>query len=128
MEVCVNYPKNLNYGKSRKVNFVAQSIIQKNYVNKQAKKVLPFAFVAMLLGLLGTSCTNVSNRQSEKYNLDGISVEFTEVQPATRDSILMPILDLKSKLIEKNDFLNNLGFDVDIQEIQKVTVFYDKDK
>ena len=111
MKVCVNYSKNIDYKKAPNINFGAKSMIQKT-VNKTTKKVLPFAFVTLLLGLVGISCNGTSNRYSDKYNYDGISVEFTEVQPETKDSVLMPVMDLKSKLTEKCDFLKNLKIDV----------------
>ena len=112
MKVCVNSSKNFNYLKKQNVSFSAKTKIAKTYINKAPKKVLPFAFTAFLLALIGVSCGGSSNRQNGKYDYDGISVEFTEVQPATKDSVLMPIIDLKSKLTDKNDFLNNLKIDV----------------
>lgn len=111
MKVCVNNFQNLDYKKSPNIKFGTSSIIQRN-INKTTKKLLPFAFATLLFGLMGTSCTGSSNKHSGKYSQDGIIVEFTEVQPETRDSVLMPVINLKSKLTKANDFLTNLKIDV----------------
>lgn len=112
MKVFANYSKNFDYKKTQNVNYSARSTVQKTCIKKLQKKALPLAFATLLLGLVGTSCTGTSNKYSEKYNRDGITVEFTEVQPETKDSILIPVMDLKSKLTKANNFLNNLKIDV----------------
>ena len=113
MKVSVDYSKNIScYKNNSNLSFARKQVLQTPCVNKTIKKTIPFALAMMFVGLMSASCGKTSSRHSEKYDYDGIKVELSEVQPSTKDSVLMPIFDLKSKLNESNDFLKNLKINV----------------
>ena len=110
MKLCVNNYKNLSYTTKKSLQFKSRQVLQNVAEKKVYKKNIPLFFVGLLLCL--SSCNGRSDRYSERQNYNGINVEFTEVQQATRDSVLLPVLNLKSKLTKKCDFLNNLKIDI----------------
>lgn len=77
------------------------------------KKVSPYILSGlMLLGI--KSCPSGENvtRCSGEENFNNIKVEYFDVKQDTKDSIMVPIKKLKSKLTSENDFLDGLNIDI----------------
>lgn len=70
-------------------------------------------YITGLLTLAGVaSCENSQPRVYDSEKLGDLSVNYFNVEKETRDSILTPLVTLKSKLTPENNFLNNLEIDI----------------
>ena len=73
------------------------------------KKLMPYIFGGMLMGGLA-SCDNASDQRfTEMNSANGVTVEYTDVHKETKDSIMKPFFELKSKLNQNNDFLEGIN-------------------
>lgn len=90
------------------VSFCGKNDSKQNKNN--LKKVRNFA-LATLLGIAGI------NACSEKYpngaeTVDNIKVEYFNIKPELKDSVLKPVLNLKSQLSSEDDFLDGVEIDI----------------
>lgn len=94
-----------------KVTSGVESKVVKN--NRSFLKRVANYLCGGLLALGGvTSCSEATPRVSDVEMLDDVKVQYFNVEKETRDSIMTPLITLKSKLTPENDFLK--GVEVDI--------------
>ncbi len=94
-----------------KVTSDIDSKVVKN--NKPFLKRMAAYLCGGLLTLGGaTSCTESTPRVSDSEMLDNVKVQYFNVEKETRDSIMTPLITLKSKLTSENDFLKGVEVDV----------------
>ena len=113
----ISVPKISNqyfYGyKNNRNNIQFGSKSEKNETKNNSffRKVLPYTVAGILMsGCTLKSCT--SDTVSGTDNYDNIRVEYFDVDKETKDSIMTPIINLRSKLDKNNDFLNGIAIDV----------------
>lgn len=77
------------------------------------KKVSPYILAGLML-VGSKTCSNMDYvpRCSGVENYDNIKVEYFDVKQDTKDSIMKPVVELKSKLNDENDFLDGVTIDV----------------
>lgn len=72
------------------------------------KKVAPYIIGGTLFcSPMITSCTN--NRISGTENINDTKVEYFNIKPESKDSLIAPLFRLKSKLNKDNDFLKGVN-------------------
>lgn len=67
-----------------------------------------------LAGILALAGINVCSDKTTKGsdNIDNIKVEYFNVDEELKDSVIKPVINLKAKLNEENDFLDGLEIDI----------------
>ena len=66
-----------------------------------------------LAALFNISCSDDANKRfSETEDINGIRVEYNDVHKETRDSIMKPVYELKSKLKSNNDFMDGIKISI----------------
>ena len=76
------------------------------------KKAAPYLF-GTIIALGGTKACMQENDRYSKINVsDDIIVEYSNVRPITRDSVMKPVYDMKQRLTPENDFLGGTKFDI----------------
>jgi len=78
--------------------------------NNIFKKYIPLILSGILT--LGGMSSCSEEKVSDTSSVDGMKIEYVNVNPETRDQIATPLITLKSKLTPQNDFLE--GVDVNI--------------
>lgn len=113
-----------SFGKHSKLDEVILSTTKSNLELKSTKNCKSFfkklgAYLCGGLISIGsiTSCTESNTRVSDVEMLDNVKVQYFNVEQETRDSIMTPLIALKSKLSPKNDFLK--GIEIDVTKMYK---------
>lgn len=73
------------------------------------KRLMPYIFSGMMLGGIGSCSSAPEQRFTGNEVNDGIKVEYYDIQQETRDSVMKPLYELKSKLNANNDFLGDVN-------------------
>ena len=68
----------------------------------------------VLAGIISCTALNTcnNNRITDTEKIDGINVQYFDVKQETKDSVLKPVVELKSKLCAENDFLEDMHIDI----------------
>ena len=88
------------------------------------KRVMPWIFGGLMT--FGGACTNgTSQTYSGSENYDGIRVEYTDVSKQTKDSVMLPVYQLKDRLKPENDFLRGMKINLanDFREMKETDSF-----
>ena len=112
-----NYPSNFN-----NVNFKGLFSHPKKKENPVStvpkvekpiyKKASPYILAGLMLAGVKT-CSNMDNVNYQSEDMYGnMKIECVNVKPEVKDSIVAPVLELKSKLNKENDFLDDLEIDI----------------
>ena len=111
MRLSLNSYNNCQQNKKRNTpNFQGNtSVPQVHTAKNPLKKLMPYIFGGMMITGGFSACSNESNQKYTENEINnGIRVEYYYVQKETRDSVMKPLFELKSKLNAENDFLEGV--------------------
>lgn len=84
-------------------------------ISKQKKpffKRISTYIMGGILAITGAASCDSGEKSHGITNVDNMKIEFFNVDKQTKDSILTPLITLKSKLDKSNDFLDDVDIDI----------------